>query len=602
MSVPATCLLIAACAYHHGARVEHEDADFDAIERVKHAARPLASASTSMSTPMPGASRSGMRPFPVSIGPSNLTISWNIGFVYRPEHSGASPATSVTLRGALGFPRPVPRVQNATLLVCLSRERLRGPWPNESGRVGRAPSKIGDNRKIQLNAGGESMTRDRHGNPLSGADAKAAEAYDTAVAQVGIYRGDPLGVLDAVLRDAPQMVMGHVAKAWLMAIATEPAATVEGRRVVAAARALPADERESSHLAALALVLDARWDESALALERHSARWPKDILALQAGHLADFFRGNARALRDRIARALPHWSTDTPGGALVLGMYSFGLEEMGDYARAEDAGRRALDAEPLDCWAHHAVTHVMEMQGRAEDGVAWMAARERWWSGDDNFFKIHNHWHRALFHLDLGQPQAALALYDDLVRQEPQRRGAGPGRRLGPAVAPAAPGPRRRRAMERARRGLGRPRRRPLLSLQRLARRDGLPGRRARRRRRAHRAPTCARLRRKRRRAPCGSARAACRWWKASAPSGAATTGRRPSGCCPRRSIANRFGGSHAQRDVIDWTLTEAALRAGLDDLAEALAHERLALKPHSPVNLGFASRAGRMRTSEGSA
>ena len=139
------------------------------------------------------------------------------------------------------------------------------------------------------------MTRDRHGNPLSGADAKAAEAYDTAVAQVGIYRGDPLGVLDAVLRDAPQMVMGHVAKAWLMAIATEPAATVEGRRVVAAARALPADERESSHLAALALVLDARWDESALALERHSARWPHDILALQAGHLMDFYRGNARA-------------------------------------------------------------------------------------------------------------------------------------------------------------------------------------------------------------------------------------------------------------------------------------------------------------------
>jgi hypothetical protein len=59
------------------------------------------------------------------------------------------------------------------------------------------------------------------------------------------------------------------------------------------------------------------------------------------------------------------------------------------------------------------------------------------------------------------------------------------------------------------------------------------------------------------------------------------------------RYIANAFGGSHAQRDVIDWTLTEAALRAGFGDLAEALANERLALKPHRPVNRDFLSRAG---------
>jgi hypothetical protein len=58
------------------------------------------------------------------------------------------------------------------------------------------------------------------------------------------------------------------------------------------------------------------------------------------------------------------------------------------------------------------------------------------------------------------------------------------------------------------------------------------------------------------------------------------------------RFIVNQFGGSHAQRDVIDWTLTEAAVRGGLTDLAEALAHERLALKPHSPINLAFLRRA----------
>jgi hypothetical protein len=60
----------------------------------------------------------------------------------------------------------------------------------------------------------------------------------------------------------------------------------------------------------------------------------------------------------------------------------------------------------------------------------------------------------------------------------------------------------------------------------------------------------------------------------------------------PIRAIANRFGGSHAQRDVLDLTLIEAALRAGVRDLAKALAAERVAVKPTSPLAGLFARRA----------
>ena len=58
------------------------------------------------------------------------------------------------------------------------------------------------------------------------------------------------------------------------------------------------------------------------------------------------------------------------------------------------------------------------------------------------------------------------------------------------------------------------------------------------------------------------------------------------------RHIANAFGGSHAQCDIIDWTLTEATARGGLFAMTEALAGERLALKPHSPINRSFLTRA----------
>jgi hypothetical protein len=136
-----------------------------------------------------------------------------------------------------------------------------------------------------------------------------------------------------------------------------------------------------------------------------------DALALQAGHLIDFYTGASRMLRDRIARVLPAWSEGMPGYHALLGMHAFGLEEMGLYARAEGAGRRAVELEPRDGWAQHAVAHVLEMQGRQHDGIAWMRANPEAWSRD-SFFAVHNWWHLALYHLDLGEPEEVLRLYD----------------------------------------------------------------------------------------------------------------------------------------------------------------------------------------------
>ena len=62
------------------------------------------------------------------------------------------------------------------------------------------------------------------------------------------------------------------------------------------------------------------------------------------------------------------------------------------------------------------------------------------------------------------------------------------------------------------------------------------------------------------------------------------------------RNIAHRFGGSHAQRDVLDLTLIEAALRAGQQPVASALAAERAAVKPHSPLSRLFVQRAAEMK------
>ena len=60
------------------------------------------------------------------------------------------------------------------------------------------------------------------------------------------------------------------------------------------------------------------------------------------------------------------------------------------------------------------------------------------------------------------------------------------------------------------------------------------------------------------------------------------------------RGVAQRFGGSHAQRDIFSLTAIHAALCAGTTGLAQSFAAERLAHKPHSP----WAQRLGRRAAS----
>lgn len=437
------------------------------------------------------------------------------------------------------------------------------------------------------------MPTDRQGNALTGATADAAELYARALESFNLYRGDPVALLDRAITTAPDFVMARIFRAYLFALATEPGAAEAARTEVASVKARRLNDREASHLAALGHILAGEWSAAGYALDHHNMRYPHDLLALQVGHLTDFYRAGARDLRDRLARVLPKWSPQLPGYSILLGMYAFGLEECGAYSRAEETGRQALDLEPLDCWAHHAVAHVMEMQGRAEDGIGWMTAREPHWSGDDNFFQVHNWWHLALCHLDLGENEAALALYDGPIRRQRstmaldmvdasallwrlQLTGHDVGERWQELAATwhqhadgqlypfndwhaamaylgAGQEDQLQRLLDTLRSGASQ------REASAWAQHIGLP-----------------------------LMEGFVAFWREDYDTAIERLH-------PARRIVNAFGGSHAQRDIIDWTLTEAALRGGRRDVAEGLANERLAAKPHSPMNRAFLNRATRL-------
>ncbi len=258
------------------------------------------------------------------------------------------------------------------------------------------------------------MLQDHRGLSVSTTSAVALAHFETALTQFHAYRGDPIATIDAALAEDEAFVLGHLFRAFVLA------STAEGRHLPAAQAAMAraasffarANPRERALIVAGRQLVNGEWHAAGRSFDAVLREWPRDALALQTAHLFDFLRGDALNLRNRVSRVLPAWDDSVPGYSYVLGMHAFGLEECNQYAEAEATGRRALDMLPTDGWAVHAVAHVMEMQGRIDEGIAWLTTREADWATSDNAFAPHNWWHLALFHMDRGEFDAALDLYD----------------------------------------------------------------------------------------------------------------------------------------------------------------------------------------------
>ena len=425
----------------------------------------------------------------------------------------------------------------------------------------------------------------------TGARPEAVAHYDTACHQLRCLIEDPVASVDAALHASPDFVMAHVLKGYLHILGTEPGGLPVARACHDATLPLGGTAQERAHIAALGHLADGRWHEAGRVLEDVSIADPLDAVALQVGHQIDFFTGQSRMLRDRIVRALPAWDRSMPAYHAILGMHAFGLEENAQYAEAETQGRLGVELQPRDGWSQHAVAHVLEMQGRPLDGIAWMTGNPDAWSRD-SFFATHNWWHVALYHLELGDTEAALAMCDgpvhggqsglvlDLIDASAllwrlHLRGVDVGARWDAVADHWAPiatasnyafndvhavmafvGAGRRNAANE------------VLAAQREALR-GFGDNAAFTREVGY--PVAQAIR-------------------AFGDGDYATT---VSLLRPVRAIAHRFGGSHAQRDVLDLTLIEAAFRADQPGLAAALVTERLAWKPASPLSRLFAGRAG---------
>lgn len=138
---------------------------------------------------------------------------------------------------------------------------------------------------------------------------------------------------------------------------------------------------------------------------------PRDLAAMKMAQVQSFHIGDLPRML-ALAETVRGANAENPR---YLGMRAFALEEMNRLDEAEAEARRAVELLRAEPWSHHAVAHVMEAQGRAEEGYAWMRSLSDSWASCNSFMLTHNWWHTALFALDCDRPGEALELYDKRI-------------------------------------------------------------------------------------------------------------------------------------------------------------------------------------------
>ena len=237
------------------------------------------------------------------------------------------------------------------------------------------------------------------------------DTYERALDLLLRYKPEVVELTGSLTTEHPDFAMGNALMAYLCLTATDVPELAAARAAHGQMGCSPMDAHSTMHMAAIGAWLSGDWLRAAAILDEILFAWPTDVLALQVGHLLDFFLGNARSLRDRPARALEAFDRTDPRAAAVRGMYAFGLEECGQYDKAEDAGMEAIDVHPDDVWAIHAVGHTLEMRGLVDRGIPFLRSRIDDW-GTGNLFVVHNWWHLSLFELEAGHHAEVFDIYD----------------------------------------------------------------------------------------------------------------------------------------------------------------------------------------------
>jgi hypothetical protein len=250
---------------------------------------------------------------------------------------------------------------------------------------------------------------------VSAADEVTVTAYRAAYDAMLGFAGDPIALVDAV-GDDEAFVAGPVfALVYrLLGGASPTEAAVEDDVARLQARRHRVDRREAGHVdAALALhagdflTAAGRWD--AITLDH-----PQDFAAYRYAHDVCLHIGDDTLRMPSAERPVAAWPAGTRAHGLAAGLLSFALEEVGRFGEAEHQGATAIEHDPDDLWARHALAHVYESTGDHAASVALLGDGQRW--GAQDLLSNHVWWHVGLRLLHHGDTGGAIDLLDQRLR------------------------------------------------------------------------------------------------------------------------------------------------------------------------------------------
>ncbi|MGO4666760.1 tetratricopeptide repeat protein [Bosea sp. 2RAB26] len=265
------------------------------------------------------------------------------------------------------------------------------------------------------------MYHDLSGERVTVANDAARLAWNDTLEAVLAHAAATPEHLARVLAADPDFALVHAAKGLMLLSLARSELLGAARDCLVKAKAAialrPVTQRERMLVEALAFWLADAPRLAAGRLEAILEAHPLDVLALKLSHGLRFMLGDQDEMLACLRRTAPAFGESHPLAGYVHGCHAFALEEQGFYAEAERAGRRAVVLAPRDAWGRHAVAHVLEMTGRADEGITWLGNARNW--SHANNLRFHIVWHLALFRLEHGETAEVLRLYDNDIRGEP---------------------------------------------------------------------------------------------------------------------------------------------------------------------------------------
>jgi tetratricopeptide (TPR) repeat protein len=252
--------------------------------------------------------------------------------------------------------------------------------------------------------------QDQFGTDIAAQHPQTLVAWNTAMSEYLGFRGSPVAHLADI--DDPEFYVGPAFCAAMMVLSgLDPNGPDVQTHLHKMTRAAP---HGAPHAHAVTLLSHGAFTRAARVWDQILVDHPTDILALKCSHETWFLTGNATSMRASTTAALGRIDPDHPAYPVAAAQHGFALEETGDYAAAECWGRLAITQSPNDCWALHCLAHVYETQNRHHDAMTLLHSKQPIWR-DQNLLSAHIWWHLALRLIEMGDFDAALAVFDDTL-------------------------------------------------------------------------------------------------------------------------------------------------------------------------------------------